>query len=142
MVWLSWPIWVLTTNGHDSLHMSRTQFLYSVRVPDIHVSLGRGSRTCLNLEPKSHIPCNYLGPAVDCDPTMSPTIVLTGLCIQSFGGGRTARENVINPGFSKGLTVYSNYTSCICVHMPLCACMEGPEVNLKCYSSGAIHLVF
>lgn len=26
--------------------------------------------------------------------------------------------------------------------MPLCACMEGPEVNLKYYSSGAIHLVF
>lgn len=53
----------------------------------------------------------------------------------------TDRETVINPRFSKSLTLYSNYMSCIYVHVPLCACMEEPEVNLKCYSAGAIHLV-
>lgn len=41
----------------------------------------------------------------------------------------TDRENVINPGFSKSLTVYSNHTSCTCVHKPLCHAWRGQRLT-------------
>lgn len=70
---------------------------------------------------------------------MSPTVVLTGCVFKVLR--RDDWQNVTNPGFSKSLTLYPSYMSCTYVHMPLCACTEEPESNLKCYSSGAVHLV-
>lgn len=109
-----------------------------MRVPDIRVGLGRGNRTLKHsLEPKTHIPC--LGHTLDVTQNCHQLWYSLACVFKVLR--RDDWQNVINPGFSKNLTLYPSYMSCTYVHMPLWACPEEPEINLKCYSSGAAHLV-